>query len=103
MSETHNPIDRTPEPISRVKPINRVERGLTWLGQSLSDLVMPPVCLCCHGPIDGHDQLCPTCWSGIDFIRAPLCNTTGLPMPFDTGETMVSAAAIAAQPRYDRA
>jgi predicted amidophosphoribosyltransferase len=32
-----------------------------------------------------HDALCPACWSGIDFIRAPLCDCLGLPMPYDTG------------------
>jgi ComF family protein len=64
---------------------------------------MPPLCLACHGPLGSHDALCAGCWGKIDFIRAPLCDRLGLPMPFDTGGAMVSAAAIADPPEYDRA
>jgi hypothetical protein len=56
---------------------------------ALSDVIMPPVCLACREPLAGHDTLCPSCWSGIDFIRPPLCDRLGLPMPFDTGGVMV--------------
>ncbi len=37
------------------------------------------------------------------FIRPPLCDVLGIPLPFDTGERMVSAAALAHPPHYDRA
>jgi ComF family protein len=50
-----------------------------------------------------HDALCPACWRQIDFIRPPLCDRLGLPIPFDTGAPMLSAAAIANPPDYDRA
>ena len=74
-------------------------RGLTWL----SDLVFPPVCLACRVALVEHDALCPRCWGQIDFIRPPLCDRLGLPMPYDTGGTMISAAAAADPPSYDRA
>ncbi len=64
---------------------------------------MPPVCLACREPLAGHDALCPVCWSGVDFIRPPLCDRLGLPMPFDAGGVMVSAAAVADPPPYGRA
>jgi ComF family protein len=70
---------------------------------SLSDLVMPPVCLVCRAPVSGHDALCAACWRGIDFIRPPLCDRLGLPMPYDTGAATISAAAAADPPPYDRA
>jgi ComF family protein len=70
---------------------------------ALSDLVMPPVCLVCREPIGAHDALCARCWRGIDFIRPPLCDRLGMPLPFDTGGPMVSAAAAADPPPYDRA
>jgi ComF family protein len=70
---------------------------------ALADLVMPPLCLSCHRPLTAHDALCPVCWAQIDFISAPLCDRLGLPMPFDTGGTMVSAAAVADPPEFDRA
>ncbi len=70
---------------------------------AIADLAMPPLCLSCHTPLSSHDALCPACWSSIDFIRAPLCDRLGLPMPFDTVGSMVSAAATADPPEYDRA
>lgn len=70
---------------------------------ALSDIVMPPVCLVCQAPIGAHDALCARCWREIDFIRPPLCDRLGLPLPFDTGDIMISAAAAADPPPYDRA
>lgn len=80
------------------------ERGLLRRAFSaLSDVVMPPVCLVCRAPIVGHDALCARCWREIDFIRPPLCDRLGIPLPYDTGGTMISAAAAADPPPYDRA
>jgi ComF family protein len=70
---------------------------------AISDFVIPPVCLACRTPVAVHDTLCAACWRRIDFIRAPLCDRLGLPMPFDTGGIMISAAAAANPPPYDRA
>jgi ComF family protein len=77
----------------------------SWRGAigALADLLMPPLCLSCHARLKSHDALCPACWSKIDFIGPPLCDRLGLPMPFDTGGTMVSAAATADPPEFDRA
>lgn len=69
----------------------------------LADIMMPPLCLACRAPLLAHDALCPNCWSGVEFIRPPLCDRLGLPMPFDTGGVMISAAAAADPPPYDRA
>jgi ComF family protein len=70
---------------------------------AIADVLVPPLCLVCHGRLSTHDALCPGCWSGIDFIRAPLCDRLGLPMPYDTGPPMISAAAAADPPAYGRA
>jgi len=70
---------------------------------AIADVLVPPLCLACHGRLSTHDALCPGCWSGIDFIRAPLCDRLGLPMPYDTGAPMISAAAAADPPAYARA
>jgi len=56
---------------------------------AIADLVVPPLCLSCHAPLTSHDSLCPSCWGKIDFIRPPLCDRLGLPMPFDTGGDMI--------------
>jgi ComF family protein len=67
--------------------------------------IVPPVCIACRRALGGHDALCAACWSQIAFIRAPLCDRLGLPLPFGggAGETLISAAAAAEPPVYDRA
>jgi ComF family protein len=70
---------------------------------ALADTIVPPVCVACRQPLHGHDALCPACWADIDFIRPPLCDRLGIPLPFDPGGPAVSAAAEAAPPEYDRA
>ena len=70
----------------------------------LADLLIPPVCLSCHEPLAGHNNLCATCWRQVSFITHPRCDRLGIPLPFDPGnETILSAAALAYPPLYDRA
>lgn len=76
-----------------------VRLGLRWL----SDGIFPPVCLSCQKGLTDHDALCPKCWARVDFIRPPLCDQLGSPMPYDTGGKMISAAAVADPPAFDRA
>ncbi len=71
--------------------------------KAVADVLIPPLCLGCHEPLGIHHALCAKCWSEIDFIRAPLCDRLGIPMPFDTGGSLISADAAANPPRYDRA
>ncbi len=80
--------------------------GLTVLrtvGRAALDLILPPLCLGCEARIADHDSLCPECWRKIDFIRAPLCDRFGLPLPYGGDGPMISAAAAADPPVYDRA
>lgn len=84
----------------------RAARLRTWaqrLVHRLSDLVLPPACVACQTRMVDHDALCPSCWRQIDFIRPPLCDRLGLPLPYDTGGVMISAAALADPPDFDRA
>jgi ComF family protein len=82
------------------RPRLRARLRKTWTG--LSDLVLPPVCLGCREPMTAHDTLCAACWTGIDFIRPPLCDRLGVPLPFATGEISLSSAAMADPPVFDR-
>src|SRR5262249_14356191 len=68
-----------------------------------ADLIVPPCCLVCRARVGDHHLLCPVCWRDVHFIRAPLCDVLGIPLPFDTGGRMVSAAAVAYPPAWDRA
>ncbi len=79
--------------------ISAVRRALAWTG----DLIVPPVCIACREALSAHHALCADCWRDVSFIRSPLCDRMGIPLPFDTGVTTVSAAALAEPPDYDRA
>lgn len=67
------------------------------------DVVYPPVCLACGVMTSRHGALCSICWTGVRFIDRPFCEITGIPFDHDRGDGLVSAAAIADPPSYDRA
>jgi len=78
----------------------------SWAAAGLrygSDLVLPPVCIGCHDPLDRHNALCPRCWRDLRFIRPPLCDRLGLPLPYDAGDQPVSSTALRHPPLYERA
>lgn len=81
----------------RVRAVLRhgIKRGL--------DFLLPPQCLGCRGRISEHPGLCSTCWSEMDFIERPLCERTGQPFAYDPGPGIVSAAALAKPPVWERA
>ncbi len=69
----------------------------------IADLLLPPVCISCRARIGSHALLCDACFAKIDFIAPPICARFGIPVPYDAGEPLLSAAAIAKPPVYDRA
>jgi ComF family protein len=69
----------------------------------IADFLLPPVCISCRTRIGSHGLLCGACFAKIDFIAPPLCARLGIPLPFEAGEPLLSAAAIASPPVYDRA
>jgi ComF family protein len=85
--------------IEAVPPSSALQRALA----ACADLIMPPCCLVCRTPLSEHHLLCAACWSEVSFIRPPVCDVLGIPLPFDTGERTISAAAVARQPPYDHA
>lgn len=66
-------------------------------------LVLPPTCLACRKPVEVSGGLCPACWTGMGFIERPYCERLGTPFVSDEGGTLLSPAAIADPPAYDRA
>jgi ComF family protein len=47
--------------------------------------------------------LCARCWAEVRFIERPYCERLGTPLPVDLGVTLLSPAAIADPPVFDRA
>jgi ComF family protein len=93
-----------PEPMSRRA---RIAQGATAAWRTAlaacADLIVPPCCLVCRARVGAHHLLCAACWREVSFIRGPLCDVLGIPLPFDAGGRTVSAAAVAHPPAYDRA
>lgn len=96
-----------PEETAYDRPTRRIFRAFGLAARSVAaavtDIVTPPICLACHSPLAAHQSLCAPCWRRIDFIRAPLCDRLGLPLPYDAGTGAISAQAAADPPPYGRA
>jgi ComF family protein len=72
---------------------------------TVADFLVPAQCLACHTAVDAQNMLCGGCWRQMHFIRAPLCDRLGIPLPGGVAATgrIVSSAALADPPDYDRA
>ncbi len=66
-------------------------------------LVYPPTCIACGGATADPHGLCPSCWSAMPFIERPYCARLGTPLPYGTGDNLLSPAAIADPPVFRRA
>lgn len=74
-----------------------------FLAEGAMAVVFPPVCPGCGVLMGRHGGMCAVCWNEIRFIERPWCEVTGQPFDHDRGEGLVSAAAIADPPAYQRA
>jgi len=77
-----------------------------WLAASAAytgDLLLPPLCVACRAPVDRHGVLCPSCWREMTFIRPPVCDRLGTPLPYSEAGPTVSTAAQVNPPVYGRA
>jgi ComF family protein len=91
--------------------VTRVAALRQSLGEALGgilrgagNIIAPAVCLGCRARLSAHDALCAACWQQVSFITPPLCDRLGLPLPFGSGDgPLISAAAAADPPPYDRA
>jgi len=92
----------TPDLVSS-KPPGRVRAEVRRALAACADIIVPASCLVCRTPVGEHHVLCAPCWREVHFIRPPLCDVLGIPLPFETGERTVSAGALARSPAYDRA
>nr|PZN87791.1 MAG: ComF family protein [Pseudomonadota bacterium] len=81
----------------------RARQHLAQAAQGIADIIVPPTCLNCRKMLAVHDALCGPCWRSVKFIRPPVCDRLGIPLPFDIGGPAISAQAEANPPEYDRA
>ena len=77
--------------------------GARQLARRALDLLLPPQCLACNGPVAEPGRLCPDCFSQIDMISDPLCVICGLPFEFGGAPGRTCAACVASPPPFTRA
>ena len=79
-------------------------RGAVWrLASAAVEVLTPPLCVACQGRLGSADSLCAACWSRVGFVRSPMCDRLGIPLPYASGTPAISAAALADPPPWDRA
>jgi ComF family protein len=72
-------------------------------GRALLDLVYPPTCAACGTAVGEPHGLCAACWSGLPWIERPYCERLGTPFAVDLGGPLLSPAAMADPPVFERA
>jgi ComF family protein len=77
--------------------------ALRAAGRGLVDMLYPPLCLACTTVVGTPGSLCPQCWRGMRFIARPYCERLGTPFAVDIGGPLLSPAAIADPPVFDKA
>jgi ComF family protein len=70
---------------------------------ALLALAYPPSCAACGEAISEAHALCAGCWSRLSFISKPYCRRLGTPFAFDIGADLISPAAMADPPVFERA
>ena len=82
---------------------DRWTAGLRAGANAALDLLLPPRCLACQAVVDRQGVLCPPCWSGLQFIGPPYCDSCGLPFDFDPGGLSLCGACLRQLPPFRRA
>jgi ComF family protein len=82
--------------------LKRAKDAVSALSRAALDLALPPLCAVCREPVKGQG-LCAVCWSKLSFITRPYCERLGIPFVYDPGPGILSMAAIADPPAYNRA
>jgi ComF family protein len=81
----------------------RLRQAARGAWRSALGLLYPPTCIACQAATGEPHALCAACWSGIRFIERPFCERLGTPFAVDLGQPLLSPAAIADPPVFQRA
>ncbi|MGO4523291.1 ComF family protein [Microvirga sp. 2MCAF35] len=92
------PAEVEPIPLSA-----RFRAGARDAWHSAIGLIYPPTCIACQAATGEPHTLCAACWSQVRFIERPFCERLGTPFAVDLGQPLLSPAAIADPPVFQRA
>ena len=108
--DSTDPVASAPDEPAATPGPGRLRRWLdaarAWPGTSAHAVVglrYPPVCAACGASTGQAHGLCGHCWSGLSLIERPYCERLGTPFALDLGGTLISPAAMADPPVFQRA
>ena len=84
------------------RPTNRIRKVARRAATALADVVYPPSCMVCQAATAEAAALCAQCWGRLRLIERPYCERLGTPFAVDAGAALLSPAAIANPPVYER-
>lgn len=99
----------TPAPSDDAVPAGRqpwlasLSRASRAASRAALALIYPPSCIACGGATGEAHSLCARCWGEVMFIERPFCERLGTPFAIDLGIPLLSPAAIADPPVFERA
>jgi ComF family protein len=82
---------------------SRLHRAARAASRSALGLLYPPSCIACQAATGEPHGLCAACWAGMRLIERPFCERLGIPFQVDLGQPLLSPAAIADPPVFQRA
>src|SRR5918998_1516857 len=100
MSEADTIIPCPADDRSRVDQLRVLARSAA---RAALGIVYPPTCIACGAATGEAHTLCAKCWSEVRFIERPFCERLGTPFEVDLGMALMSPAAIADPPVFERA
>lgn len=80
----------------------RIGTAMAELGRRALDLVLPPRCLACGGPVGRQGELCAACWAPLRFLHEPWCARCGWPLPHDGFGPQSCGSCMERPPPWDR-
>lgn len=84
-------------------PLVRALSASGGIARAALHLLYPPTCVACGGATAEAHGLCARCWGGLALIERPFCERLGTPFAVDLGMPLLSPAAIADPPVFERA
>lgn len=82
---------------------SRLRQAARSASRSVLGLLYPPTCIACQAATGDPHGLCAGCWAGMRLIERPFCERLGIPFQVDLGQPLLSPAAIADPPVFERA
>ncbi len=78
-------------------------KGLQRIGRSWLDVILPPQCPISGEVVGERGQIHPDVWSDVHFLDGAVCESCGVPFPYDPGEGAWCTSCLTYPPAYDQA